>query len=83
MFSLSDEEMDRLTAAASMLPVSSRSAFLKSVAGRVAGIPNAGMAEIESAIQFVLNNYGVAGGVDAFTRKKQHAKGKLNEQIFR
>jgi hypothetical protein len=47
-----------------MLPVSQRDSFVRSVAGRVAGLPNVGMAEIESAIQFVLNSYGVTGGWD-------------------
>jgi hypothetical protein len=51
------------------LPVSRRDAFLKSVAGRVAGVPCVGMAKIESAIAFVLNNYGVGGGNQAFQSK--------------
>jgi hypothetical protein len=68
---LTDEQMDRLLAAASMLPISSRDAFLKSVAGRVAGVPCLGMAEIESAIAFVLNNYGIAGGHRAFVNKNR------------
>lgn len=68
---LTDEQLDRVMAAATLLPASSRDAFLKSVAGRVAGIPNVGTAEIESAIQFVLNNYGIIGGVDAFTNQQR------------
>jgi hypothetical protein len=75
MFSLSDEMLDRLMAAASMLPVSRRDAFLKSVAGRVCGVPCAGMAEIESAIAFVLNTYGVAGGNQAFQKHHNPTKG--------
>ena len=73
---LSDEMLDRVMAAASLLPISSRDAFLKSVAGRVAGVPNVGMAEIESAIRFVLNLYGIGGGNQAFVRPKE-AKGQI------
>jgi hypothetical protein len=71
MFSLSDEQLDRVIAAAAMLPASRRDMFLRSVAGRVAGLPCVGMAEIESAISFVLNTYGIGGGPRAFTRPKQ------------
>jgi hypothetical protein len=67
--SLSDEQLDRVMAAAAMLPVSSRDAFLRSVAGRVAGVPNVGIAEVETAIAFVLNSYGVGGGVNAFRHR--------------
>lgn len=73
--SLSDEMLDRVMSAASMLPVSSRDAFLKSVAGRVVGIPCVGIAEIESAIQFVLNSYGVIGGNEAFSNHHHRQKG--------
>jgi hypothetical protein len=53
-------------AAAQLLPVTSRDSFLKSVAGRCVG-----MAEIETAISFVLNNYGVIGGPRAFVNKNR------------
>lgn len=69
---LTDRQLDRVIAAASMLPVTSRNAFLKSVAGRVAGLPNVGTPEIESAIHFVLNSYGVIGG-PAFNGKHDKA----------
>jgi hypothetical protein len=76
-FSLSDEELDRVMGAAAMLPVSQRDMFLRSVAGRVAGQPCVGMAEIESAIRFVLNSYGVAPGNNAIARNEysRYAKG--------
>ena len=70
MFSLDDEQMDRLMGAAAMLPVSQRDSFVRSVAGRVAGLPCVGMAETESAITFVLNSYGVCPGTSAITRNK-------------
>jgi hypothetical protein len=73
---LSDEMLDRVMAAAALLPVTSRDAFLKSVAGRVAGVPCLGIAEIESAIAFVLNNYGIAGGHQAFARPKPRANNR-------
>jgi hypothetical protein len=70
MFSLDDEQLDRVMDAAAMLPASRRDMFLRSVAGRVAGLPGVGMAEIESAITFVLNSYGVAPGNSAIARTK-------------
>jgi hypothetical protein len=77
MFSLDDEQLDRLMGAAAMLQVSQRDSFVRSVAGRVAGLPCIGMAEIESSITFVLNSYGVAPGNSAITRSKysQYARG--------
>jgi hypothetical protein len=68
---LSDEQLDRVMAAASMLPVTSRDAFLKSVAGRVAGVPYLGMDPVEHAIAVVLGIYGVAGGHRAFVQPKR------------
>jgi hypothetical protein len=68
MFSLSDVEMDRLVDAAALLPVGSRDAFLRSVAGRVADIPRVGLAELECAIAFVLASYGVSTGNRVFNR---------------
>jgi hypothetical protein len=77
LFSLSDEEMDRLMGAAAMLPTSQRDSFVRSVAGRVAGLPCIGMAEIESAITFVPNSCGVCPDNNAIARNKysQYAKG--------
>jgi hypothetical protein len=78
MFSLSDEQLDRVMAAAAMLPASRRDSFIRSVAGRVAGLPCVGMAEIETAIRFVLNSYGVAPGNNAVPRnnsRSRYAKG--------
>jgi hypothetical protein len=69
-FSLSDEQLDRVMGAAATLPASRRDIFLRSVAGRVAGLPCIGVAEIESAITFVLNSYGVCPGNNAITRNK-------------
>jgi hypothetical protein len=73
----SDEQVDRLMDAAAMLPASRRDVFLRSVAGRLAGLPDVGDAEFEQAINFVLNNYGVALGCNAITPNKysQLAKG--------
>lgn len=71
MISLTDEQLDRVMAAAALLPVTSRDAFLKSVAGRVAGVPHVSMSEIERAIAFVLNNYGIIAGNQAFDYHKR------------
>jgi hypothetical protein len=80
-FSLSDEELDRLMAAAAMLPQHQRTAFVRSVAGRVADV---GLVEIESAIEFTLNAYGVVGG-PAFKGRPDKAAyaRRLAERIFR
>ena len=75
MFSLDDQQMDRLIGAAALLPARQRNSFVRSVAGRVAGMPCGGAAEIESAIQFVLNSYGVAPGNSAITSNKYSPKG--------
>jgi hypothetical protein len=64
--SLSDEQLNRVLGAAALLPDSRRDVFIMSVAGRVAGLRDmgevVGMAEISSAIRFVLNSYGIAPG---------------------
>jgi hypothetical protein len=72
--SLSDEQMDRVLSAAALLPVTSRDAFLKSVAGRVAGSPHLGMETVEHAIAVVLGSYGIAGGHRAFVKRKETTK---------
>ena len=80
---LSDEMLEQIMASASMIPVSCRSAFLKSVAGRVAGLSCIGMAEIESAITFTLNAYGVAGGraFNGKPNKAAHARQKAERSF--
>lgn len=82
MFSLSDEQLDRVMSAATMLPVGRRDVFLRSVAGRVAGLPCVGLAEIETAIAFTLNVYGVTGSL-AFkgTDKAAHARQKAERSF--
>jgi hypothetical protein len=63
----SDLEMKRIRAAAGMLPESKRGQFLRSVGNRLADLPyQASVADIESAITFVLSGYGIAGGRSAF-----------------
>jgi hypothetical protein len=67
-----DEMLDRVMAAAALLPVNARDNFLRSVANRVSDLPyQAGMPEIERAISFVLGCRGVGGGVTTFDRIKQ------------
>jgi hypothetical protein len=50
---LSDEMLAKVMDAAALLPVSSRDAFLKSVAGHVAGVPHPGMDTVDHAIAVV------------------------------
>ena len=65
--SISDLEMKRIRAAAGMLPESKRGQFLRSVGNRLADLPyQASVADIETAIAFVLSGHGVAGGRSAF-----------------
>jgi hypothetical protein len=52
--SLSDSQLERLLQAAELLPVNARDSFLRSVANRVADLPQVGTAEIEAAIAVVL-----------------------------
>jgi hypothetical protein len=49
--SLSDIQLERLLQAAELLPVHARDSFLRSVANRVADLPQIGAAEIETAIR--------------------------------
>jgi hypothetical protein len=59
----SDLEMERIQAAAGLLPESQRASFLRSVGNRLASLPyQASIADVEIAIRFVLNAYGIAGG---------------------
>jgi hypothetical protein len=73
MFSLDDEQMDRLMDAASLLPAHKRDAFVRSVAGRLAGLPRVTISEIDSATEFVLNSYGIAFGSNAMTHHRRQA----------
>jgi hypothetical protein len=73
MFSLDDAQLNRLMDAAAMLPASKRDAFVRSVAGRVAGLPRITISEIDSAVEFVLNSYGVAPGSSAIRHRRHHA----------
>jgi hypothetical protein len=79
LFNLDDLQLERLMAGAALLPAHQRDAFVRSVAGRVADIPNFGLAEIETAIVYTLNAYGIALGNQALPRTQ---KGKPNA-LFR
>ena len=74
MFSLSDVELDRVMDAAALLPAQHRDVFIRSVAGRVSGIPNFGLAEIEIRNRFYI------GRLRSLTRQQgltyEHQKGK-------
>lgn len=54
---LTDQQLDRVTVAAALLPQHERDGLLRSVANRVGGLPEVGAAEIEQAINCALNNY--------------------------
>jgi hypothetical protein len=81
--SFDDDQMNRLMDAAAMLPTRQRDAFLRSVAGRVAGMPDVGIAEIESAIEFTLNAYGVVGGLAFKGTDKAAIARRQAERIFK
>lgn len=66
-FAFDDAMLDRVMAAAALLPVNARDGFMRSVANRIANLRHPpGMAELEVAIQFVLNARGIGGGARAF-----------------
>jgi hypothetical protein len=70
-----DEMMERLTTAAALLPANSRDGFTRTVINRISDLGyRPGLAELEVAIQFVLNARGVAGSRGAFTTKTKGAK---------
>jgi hypothetical protein len=82
--SFTDEMLDRLTAAAAMLPANTRNNFMRSVANRIADLRHPpGLPELEVAIAFVLNARGIGGGYQAFHHIKQdkvarHARAELS-----
>jgi hypothetical protein len=80
LIGFSDLEMARIQAAAGLLPESRRGQFLRSVGNRLASLPYpASIADIETAITFVLSGYGIARGRAAVltTREQIHA-GKIS-----
>ena len=69
-FAFDDAMLDRLMAAAALLPVGARDSFVRSVGNRLAGLRfPPGLGELEVAIAFVLNTRGIGGGHQAFTTK--------------
>jgi hypothetical protein len=77
MLSLTDDQMNQLQAAASMLPPGEpRQTFIRSVAGRLTEPPllvQPSDYQVSRAIQFVLTCRGVAAGSALFpTQEKQH-----------
>jgi hypothetical protein len=82
-----DEMLDRLTNAAALLPSNARDGFMRSVANRISDPPYpAGIAELETAIRFVLGTRGVTGGYGAFTNKttnKVVARARADRQFAR
>jgi hypothetical protein len=83
---LDDAMLDRLTAAAALLPVAQRDHFMRSVANRINSLHRPpGMAELEVAISFVLNTRGIGGGFQAFTNKssdKVAARARADRQFL-
>ena len=77
MFSLSDEQLDLVTHAASMIPVHDRDFFLRSVANRIGDLARPSDDAVREAIDLVLNCRGIVGGVDVLASRKhtQLAKG--------
>jgi hypothetical protein len=65
-FSLDDEMLDRLTAAAGLLPPHARDGFLRSVAGQITHLPRPEFADLERAIGIALAARGVTQGPPRF-----------------
>jgi len=59
-FAINDASMNQLLAAAKLLPINSRDAFLRSIANRLVEIRNPSNKDIADAITFVLGARGVA-----------------------
>jgi hypothetical protein len=69
MLSLSDKQLRLVMDSASLIPVSQRDGFLRSIAGRLCDLPyQPSLADVEEAIRFVLACRGVAIGKDHFRR---------------
>jgi hypothetical protein len=63
---LSDQQLQQVTQAAGLLSPPQRDGFLRSVAGRLAGITRPTSAQLTDALCFVLSERGVAIGRRAF-----------------
>lgn len=81
---LDDEMLDRLTDAAALLPAAQRGHFMRSVANRINHLPEPGIADLETAIQFVLNTRGVSAPRRAFFTSNSPDKARARaERQFR
>jgi hypothetical protein len=63
---LSDQQLQQVTQAAGLLSPPARDGFLRSVAGRLAGITRPTNAQLTDALSFVLSARGIAVGRRAF-----------------
>jgi hypothetical protein len=68
--SLSDLGLRLIMDSASLIPVSQRDSFLRSIAGRLCDLDAPTRADVESAIRFVLATRGIAAGKDHFHRSR-------------
>jgi hypothetical protein len=66
MLSFSNRQLRLIMNAAEMIPQSQRDTFLRSVANRLGDLHHPTLADVQSAVTFVLNCRGVAVGADLF-----------------
>src|SRR5579883_476490 len=78
--SFTDQMLDRLTSAASMLPSSHRDGFLRSVANRLSGLSEPTSGDLETAIGFTLAAYGVVGGPACIARCYRDGQGEAQSR---
>ncbi len=76
--SLSDAQLDRILAAAALLPQQKRDVFLRSVAGRVAHSKTINTTTIQDAIAFVLALHGISKG-QGFARRYPNRRRRLTQ----
>jgi hypothetical protein len=60
MLALTDQQLTLVTEAAGLFSPPRRDLFLRSVAARLADIQNPSDAQVETAVHFVLNTYGIS-----------------------
>jgi hypothetical protein len=84
MLSFDDTQLDRLYAAAELVPQPRRDNFLKSVANILGGLHHdPSTADVEHAIAFVLNGYGIIGGRSFVTHHTKRAARRHQQQQHR
>jgi hypothetical protein len=78
---LTDQQLNLVTRAAGMITEHDRDLFLRSIANRIGDLAHPSDHDIQDALDFVLNNRGVVGGVKAFAIR--HNRTRKANAVFR